>query len=136
MFKNNYIKSMTILELFKFNRTCNHTNVRPDADFVYCPDCGELIENQWYLVRCSCCGVKLPGIIKNGLIIPEKHFCHNCGAHDSTIERINKINFIDISYAVLLKAVVPNNSFNYTQSWVETDFKTSNYRPRLLQESL
>ena len=124
---------MTILELFKFNKVCQHSKVRPDVDFAYCPDCGELIENQWYLVRCACCGVKIKGVIKNGEIIPERNFCHNCGTKGFIIERINKINFIDISYAVLVKAVVSHNFTNFTQSWVENDFRTSNYRQRLLQ---
>lgn len=124
---------MLILEFFTKNKTCSHQSVRPDVDYAYCPDCGELVENQWYLVRCSCCGVKLKGILKNGEIIPEKHFCHNCGCKDYVVERINKINFIDISYAVLVKAIVPNNNYAYTQSWVDTS-KTSYYRPKLLQE--
>lgn len=127
---------MFILEFFKKNKSCAHINIHPDVDFAYCPDCGELVENQWYLVRCACCGVKLKGIIKNGEIIPEKHFCHNCGGFDYVIERISKINFIDIAYAVLVKYVVKNNDYKYTQSWVETDFRTSNYRPRLLQKFL
>lgn len=125
---------MTILELFKFNKVCQHSKIRPDVDFAYCPDCGELIENQWYLVRCDCCGVKIKAIIKNGEIIPEKNYCHNCGTREYVIERINKINFIDISYAVLVKAKVSHNFTNFTQSWVENDFRTSNYRPKLLQE--
>lgn len=125
---------MTILELFKFNKVCQHSKIRPDVDFAYCPDCGELIENQWYLVRCACCGVKIKAIIKNGEIIPEKNYCHNCGTREYVIERINKINFIDISYAVLVKAKVSHNFTNFTQSWVENDFRTSNYRPKLLQE--
>lgn len=125
---------MTILELFKFNKVCQHSKIRPDVDFAYCPDCGELIENQWYLVRCDCCGVKIKAIIKNGEIIPEKNYCHNCGTREYVIERINKINFIDISYAVLVKAKVSHNITNFTQSWVENDFRTSNYRPKLLQE--
>lgn len=124
---------MIILEFFAKNKTCSHTHVRPDVDYAYCPDCGELIENQWYLVRCACCGVKLKGIFKNGEIMPEKHFCHNCGTREFVVERINKINFIDISYAVLVKAVVPNSSFEYTQSWVDAN-KTSYCRLKLLQE--
>lgn len=125
---------MNILELFNFNKTCNHTHVSPEVDYAYCPDCGELIENQWYLVRCSCCGVKLKGMIRNGEIVPEKHFCHNCGTRDYVVERINKINFIDISYAVLVKSVVQNEDIDITQSWV--DFKTTNYRPKLIGQSL
>ncbi len=125
---------MIILEFFKKNKSCSHSKVRADVDFAYCPDCGELVENQWYLVRCACCGVKLRGMIKNGEIVPENHFCHNCGTRDYVIERINKINFIDISYAVLVKAIVHNNEYSYIQSWV--DSRTSNYRPKLLKQSL
>lgn len=116
------------------NKTCEHSRVRPDVDFAYCPDCGELIENQWYLVRCACCGVKLKGVIKNKQIVPEYHFCHNCGGREFVVERINKINFIDISYAVLVKAVVQNGkSADYTQSWVDTDFTNTNYSKCLLE---
>ena len=123
------------MEFFKKNKNCSNNNVPPDVDFAYCPDCGELIENQWYLLRCACCGVKLKGIIKNGEIIPEKHFCHNCGTKEYIIERINKINFIDINYAVLVKAVVENNDISYTQSWVD-GFRTQDCKPKLLQQSL
>lgn len=125
---------MHIFEFFKKSKTCIHSHVRPDVDFSYCPDCGQLIENQWYLVRCKCCGVKLRGILKNGKIVPEKHFCHNCGSCNFDVERINKINFIDISYAVLLKAVITNNEYTYAQCWVNS--KTSYYTPKLLQQSL
>ncbi|MBO6087786.1 hypothetical protein J6P92_05510 [bacterium] len=118
------------MELLNFNRVCNHTHVSPEVDFAYCPDCGELIENQWYLVRCACCGVKLRGMVRNGEIVPEKHFCHNCGTREYVVERINKINFVDISYAVLIKSVVQNEDIDITQSWV--DFKTPNYRPKLI----
>lgn len=125
---------MLILEFLKKNKVCSHSKVRPDVDFAYCPDCGELIENQWYMIRCACCGIKLPAIIKNGEIVPEKHFCHNCGGREYTVERIDKINFIDISYAVLVKAVVENNNTNFTQSWVSSE--TQDCRPKLLQQSL
>lgn len=125
---------MLIWEFFKQNNKCNHSKVKPDVDFAYCPDCGELIENQWYLVRCSCCGIKLRGLIKNGEIVPEEHFCHNCGTREYVIERIDKINFIDINYAVLVKSVVENNSYSSTQSWINP--QTQNCRPKLLQQSL
>lgn len=119
-----------LLEFFRKNKTCHHLKVRPDVDFAYCPDCGELIENRWYLLRCACCGVKLRGIFKNGEIVPENHFCHNCGAKNYTIEQIDKINFIDINYAVLVRTIVSHSDYSYVQSWV--DAKTSNYKPKLL----
>lgn len=123
---------MLILEFLNKHKTCTHQHVKPDVDYAYCPDCGELIENQWYLLRCACCGVKLKGFIKNGEIVPEKHYCHNCGTDNYVVERIDKINFIDISYAVLVKAVVPCSDYSYVQSWV--DAKTSCCKPKLLQQ--
>lgn len=109
--------------LFK-KEHCKHPHICPDVDYAYCPDCGELVENQWYLIRCGCCGIKLKGIVKNGKIFPEKNFCHNCGSKNFITERINKINFIDITYAVLLKNVVPNNDFKFTQSWVDAKMRS------------
>lgn len=120
-----------IMEFFKLNKTCRHDKVRIDADFSYCPDCGELIENQWYIARCACCGVKLKANLdKNGNVIAQEHFCHNCGSHDYLIERIDKINFIDISYAVLVKAVVTREMSEYTQSWANNHTNTN---PKLLR---
>ena len=29
---------------------CQHTRIPIDVDEAYCPDCGELVKNQWYLV--------------------------------------------------------------------------------------
>ena len=60
---------MNLLEYFKNKKKCHHDKVTPDKDICYCPDCGELIENRWYITRCSCCGVKLKAIVKDGKII-------------------------------------------------------------------
>jgi len=121
-----------IMELFKLHKTCQHEKVKIDADFSYCPDCGELIENQWYIARCACCGVKLKANInKKGEIISQENFCHNCGSKNYIIERIDKINFIDISYAVLLKAIVTTEMADYIQSWTENHCHINN--PKLLK---
>lgn len=110
---------MIILELFKKNKECRHAKVTPEKDISYCPDCGELIENQWFITRCACCGVKLKAIIKNGEVMPQEHYCHNCGAKDYTVERVDKINFIDINYAVLLKTIIKPSIDDLTQSWTD-----------------
>ena len=72
---------MNIFELLGIKRKCRHEKVSPCEDFAYCPDCGELIENRWYITRCSCCGLKIKAVLKNGEVIPEEKFCHNCGSH-------------------------------------------------------
>lgn len=115
-----------------FNKKCTHDNVPIDQDFYYCPDCGELIENQWYLVRCASCGLKEPATIRNGEIVPLNTFCHNCGGKSYTVERIEKIDCININYAVLVRAIANNEAKEYTQSWIEA-MQTSNTSQKLLR---
>lgn len=124
---------MIFMEFFNKRHKCKHERFLPDKDIGYCPDCGELIENQWFIVRCGCCGVKHKAIIKNGQIVPEEKFCHNCGNKTFVVERVNKINFIDINYAVLVKTIIPNEHFEFTQSWADAR-ETSNYTRKLLQQ--
>ena len=77
-------------------KKCTHPKVSPDKDAQYCPDCGEYIENNWYLTRCSCCNVKLVSIAKYDDIMPTTKFCPNCGCTHYYVQKIEKINFIDM----------------------------------------
>lgn len=118
--------------IFNFSRKCKHNNVPIDADVYYCPDCGELIENQWYLVRCACCGVKEVATIRNDEVVPEDNFCHNCGGHPYTVERLDKIDCININYAILVRQIVKDEITEYSQSWIDA-MQTSNGIPKLLR---
>ena len=121
---------MFLMDLLKRHNTCTHDHVAIDSQYSYCPDCGELIENEWFITRCACCGIKQKAIIKNGEIIPEANFCHNCGGNEYIIEKLDRINFIDINYAVLIKSIVREESpEEVTQCWEE---KATNI-PKLLQ---
>ncbi len=119
-------------QILGFSKECFHEKVPIDVDYYYCPDCGELVENQWYLVRCEACGLKIPATIKNGEIVPAEKFCHNCGSYGYRVERLEKIDCININYAVLLKAVVKNEIDEYSQSWVDA-IQTSFGTPKLLR---
>jgi len=110
---------MDLLTFFKNRRICTHDKISPSEDVCYCPDCGELIENRWYICRCSCCGVKLKAIIKDGRVLPEEKFCHNCGDKCFHVELVDKINFIDINYAVLVKTIIEPMINEITQSWLD-----------------
>lgn len=121
------------MEFLNFHTECKHERFSADRDIGYCPDCGELIENQWYIMRCACCGVKHRAIVRNGKIVPLDKFCDNCGGKEFVAERVDKINFIDINYAVLVKAVVTNDVQPFTQSWVDFT-ETQNYKPQLLPQ--
>ena len=105
----------------------------PLPESGYCPDCGKFINNEWYITRCSCCGVKMKAIIRNGKVYPQNHFCSNCGSREYVVEKLDKINFIDINFAVLLKKEVEETFLvNSTQCWQER----MNAQPKLLVQYL
>ena len=125
---------MFITDLFRFTHNCKHEHVTPDRDCAYCPDCGKLIKNEWYITRCACCGVKLKTMVKNGQIVPQHHYCANCGSDEFLVEKLDQINFVDINFAALLKCVVEaeQNICTTTRCWQE---KTPG-QPKLLVQYL
>lgn len=110
---------MFLIDLF--TSKCSHRNVPIDVEYSYCPDCGQLIENQWYLVRCACCGVKEIATCKKGKIIPLKNYCHNCGSKKYIVERLEHIDCVNVNYAVLVQNEVATEISEYTQSWVNAE---------------
>ena len=102
-----------------FTKKCAHEKIGYNVECGYCPDCGEYIENRWYLVRCSCCGIKRIAIARGCEIIPASNCCPNCGEKDYYIEELKKLNFVDINYAAVLKITPHAIKENYSQSWVE-----------------
>lgn len=123
---------MILQNFLGLKKKCRHINVPIDAEIYYCPDCGELVENQWYIVRCACCGTKEIATIKDDEIVPAENFCHNCGNKGYTVERIDKIDCVNINYAVLIRKALNNEINEYTQSWSEAR-QTSYYIPQLQQ---
>lgn len=125
---------MFLTNLFKFKKSCAHEKIAPDVETAYCPDCGKLIQNEWYITRCSCCGMKLRTIIHNDKVEPQYHFCKNCGSSEFTVEKIPKINFIDINFAVLKRQVIENDLPQRvsTQCWQEKSCEP----PKLLVQYL
>ena len=113
---------LTLARIFfpSISTKCNHNKVRPDIEQAYCPDCGKLIQNEWYITRCSCCGVKMKAMLRNGQVVPQEHYCSNCGGEDFSVEKLEKINFIDIRFAVLVKREVEEEKFcNSVKCWQE-----------------
>ncbi len=100
-------------------KECLHSKIPLEVECGYCPDCGELVENQWFILRCACCGVKVRAMIRNGVIVPVDKHCTNCGMADFNVERLEKVNFINVNYAVLLKKAVHSECVDFTQSWVD-----------------
>lgn len=108
-----------LFDFFKVKRECSHRNVPIDVEEAYCPDCGKLVRNKWYLVRCSCCNIKRKSHIKYNNIIPNTNYCPNCGSTDFYVEELSNINFMDLNYAVYKKIVVQQDHFVTRQIWVE-----------------
>lgn len=124
------------LDLFSkilMTKRCTHSGITPDLDFAYCPDCGKLINNEWYITRCACCGNKLVSKIYNNDVVPQNLYCQNCGSSEYYVEKVEKINFIDINYAVLIKREVETvERAKVTQCWQER----TNEKQRLLTQFL
>ena len=100
---------------------CTHNNIPVDADEAYCPDCGELVRNKWFITRCSCCNIKRTSYIEYDKIKPETKYCPNCGSEDFYIQELDKIYFTDLKFAVLKKTVIPQNHYHIKQVWVEKE---------------
>ena len=112
---------MLLTEFIKSLRGCRHEKVRIESNGAYCPDCGQYVVIKWYLVRCSCCGVKRVAYLDlNDNVKPVEKFCPNCGEVHTYVEEIQKINFVDINFAVHKKEVVEQHvSAAQTQLWTE-----------------
>ena len=124
---------MFLTKLFNLKKTCTHDKIHPNMECGYCPDCGKFIQNEWYITRCACCGVKLKTNIRNNDVFPQNHFCTNCGSSEYKVEKLSSINFIDINFAVLHKKVVEEEfKTSTTQCWQE---KTC-VQPKLLVQYL
>lgn len=101
---------------------CPHTNITPDMKGGYCTDCGKYVENQWFITRCNCCGIKHQTIFTKGKIKPETRYCKNCGSNSYSVERLDKINIVDINYAIIIKQIINNERRSFIQTWVEREF--------------
>ncbi len=110
-----------LFDFLKQNHECRHNNVPIDVDEAYCPDCGALVKNKWYIVRCSCCNIKRTSHTRYGEIIPDTKFCPNCGGTEFYIQELDKINFTDVNYAILKKVIINQSRSTTRQIWIEKE---------------
>lgn len=110
---------MSLLSILFGLKKCTHDKMGLYSGKGYCPDCGKYVETQWYLVRCSCCGVKRVAMTRGESVLPQTAFCTNCGESDYYIEKLSHVNFIDINYATVVQIVHDHVLKGATQSWVD-----------------
>lgn len=117
-------KNTMIKNILKNITECRHEKVTDGKS--YCPDCGKLVEVKWYITRCSCCKIKRRAYTDFwGEIKPEGMFCPNCGTKEFFIEECEKINFVDINFAVQKKEEVQVEKYpGNTQIWEDTGFSS------------
>lgn len=102
-------------------KNCTHDKITAGMAAGYCPDCGEYVENHWYITRCECCGIKQKTLVKNGKIIKETRFCKNCGCSDFTIEELKTLDIVNINYAAVLKKAHKIKRSSVIQTWIENN---------------
>lgn len=109
--------------------SCKHEKITPHMKAGYCPDCGKYVKNIWYIARCKCCGIKQKTFVKNGKVISDTKFCKNCGCNLFNIEELEKLDIVNINYAVVLKQVIEIGGKSVIQSWIENNYSTIKLLP-------
>lgn len=102
-----------------FKTSCKHEKVNLSMKAGYCPDCGDYVENHWYISRCKCCGVKQISFVKNRKIVTKERFCKNCGSNSFILEELKNLDIVNINYAVSLKHVIATTRKSVIQTWTE-----------------
>lgn len=110
-----------LLDFFKTAKECKHLHVPIDVEEAYCPDCGQLVKNKWYLVRCSCCNIKRKSHFEYDKIKPETKFCPNCGSTEFYIEELNSIDCSNMNYVLFKKIVIHQEFRSIRQLWIEKE---------------
>ena len=110
-----------LIALWQNQNKCKHKNALLHTNEGYCPDCGQYLVKNYYLIRCSRCEIKREARLSWGEIVPLDKFCSNCGSVDYYIEKLDSVNFIDAKYALYIKEIAQEMQILHpeTQIWVE-----------------
>ena len=110
-----------LIKFIKSKNKCTHKNALLNSENGYCPDCGQYLIKNYYLVRCSKCDIKREAKLAWGEIVPAQKYCTNCGEQDYYIEKLDKVSFIDAKYAIYLKEIASQMHTLHPESqiWVE-----------------
>lgn len=104
---------------FRKTSSCRHERIMPNRSAGYCPDCGEYVENHWYISRCKCCGVKQNSRVMRGKVLTDTRYCRNCGSSAFFVEELKIVDLTNINYAVLLKQIIATKRQSIMQTWFE-----------------
>lgn len=102
-----------------FWKKCTHEHVDAISHAGYCPDCGEYVENHWYVARCKCCGNREKTILRGGNPMPLNLYCKNCGSEEYIIEEIDAPDIVSINYATLKRVSRKIDANSLVKHWIE-----------------
>lgn len=110
-----------LIKFFNSKNKCTHKNALLNSESGYCPDCGQYLQKNYYIVRCSSCDIKREAKLSWGEIMPAEKYCSNCGSSEYYIEKLDKLNLVDSHYAVYLKEIANELQTLHpeAQIWVE-----------------
>ena len=110
-----------LIKFINSKHKCSHKNALLNSNYGYCPDCGQFLVKNYYIIRCACCDIKREAKLSWGEIVPMEKFCSNCGSKDYYIEKLASLNLIDVQYAVYLKEIADELQILHpeAQIWVE-----------------
>lgn len=112
-----------LLAFFQKQNKCTHKNALIGTNEGYCPDCGQYLVKNYYIVRCSRCDIKRQAKLYWDEIVPIDKYCSNCGCSDYYIEKLDSVNFIDANYAIYIKEIANElkNLHPEAQIWVDNE---------------
>ncbi len=114
-----------LIKFIQSKNKCKHKNALQFQNEGYCPDCGQYLVKNYYLIRCARCDIKREAKLAWGEIVPKDKYCANCGETEFYIEKLDSISFIDSKYAIYLKEIANEikNLHPHAQIWVEKEEK-------------
>ena len=114
-----------LIKFIQSRQKCSHRNALLYTDSGYCPDCGQYLVKNYYIVRCRCCDIKREAKLSWGEIVPVEKFCSNCGSSEYYIEKLDSLNLVDAQFAIYLKEIADefHSLHPEAQIWVDENDK-------------
>ncbi len=111
-----------INKFFKSLFKCSHKNALLHSNDGYCPDCGKYIKKAYFVVRCKRCDIKRLSKKSFDKIVPIEKYCANCGSNEYVIEKYDRLNLVDINYAIEVKETIEEfEPQNDLEIWIDEE---------------
>ena len=86
---------------------CQHKRAQAVVGKTYCPDCGQGVVYEWWLLRCTGCQRYRKASWVVGMPWLEQYFCIECGHHACRIERYTEPPLYHLDHVLIYSKTVP-----------------------------